>query len=248
MLEAAAPAAVLSAKAGKARHPQRRTCDEAGQGAVVGDSFRGTPHRERAARVCDGMTGFLRTLVLTIGLLCHGQSGATGLLAELDASSPAATLGSFHAETQAGRSPLRDLQRGPDDRDAVRHGGRLAEDRCAAIRSQRDPARNAPEGRQCHRRLPCRHPAAAAGDPAGIGPGWRRRASAAICHRTGRSRAPKSAWSGWVRVRAPETTSSRPPRWRGFHRSTPRPRACPRCARVRSAIGQRCSSASSGPG
>ena len=84
MLEAAAPAAVLSAKAGKARHPQRRTCDEAGQGAAVGDSFRGTPHRERAARVCDGMTGFLRTLVLTIGLLCHGQSGATGLLSELD--------------------------------------------------------------------------------------------------------------------------------------------------------------------
>ena len=46
------------------------------------------------------MTGFLRTLVLTIGLLCHGQSGATGLLSELDASSPATTLGSFHAETQ----------------------------------------------------------------------------------------------------------------------------------------------------
>jgi hypothetical protein len=49
---------------------------------------------------CDGMTQFLRTLVLTIGLLCHGQGGAAGLLAELDASSPAATLGSFHAETR----------------------------------------------------------------------------------------------------------------------------------------------------
>lgn len=34
-----------------------------------------------------------------LGLLCHGQGGATGLLAEFDASSPAATLGSFHAET-----------------------------------------------------------------------------------------------------------------------------------------------------
>ena len=46
------------------------------------------------------MTRFLRTLVLTIGLLCHGQGGATGLLPELDTSSPAATLGSFHAETR----------------------------------------------------------------------------------------------------------------------------------------------------
>jgi hypothetical protein len=46
------------------------------------------------------MTRFLRTLVLTIGLLCHGQGGATGLLPELDASSPAATLGSFLAETR----------------------------------------------------------------------------------------------------------------------------------------------------
>jgi MscS family membrane protein len=46
------------------------------------------------------MTPFLRTLVLAIGLLCHGQGGATGLLAELDASSPAATLSSFHAETK----------------------------------------------------------------------------------------------------------------------------------------------------
>ena len=44
------------------------------------------------------MTRFLRTLILTLGLLCHGQGGATGLLPELDTSSPAATLGSFLAE------------------------------------------------------------------------------------------------------------------------------------------------------
>lgn len=40
--EAAARAAVLLAKAGRARHPQRQTCGEAGQGAVVCDSFEGT--------------------------------------------------------------------------------------------------------------------------------------------------------------------------------------------------------------
>ncbi len=46
------------------------------------------------------MTRFLKTLVLMLAFFCEGQVGATGLLPELDASSPAATLRSFLAETR----------------------------------------------------------------------------------------------------------------------------------------------------
>lgn len=51
------------------------------------------------AALC-GMTRFLQTLILTLALFCAGQVGATGLLSELDASSPSATLRSFLAETR----------------------------------------------------------------------------------------------------------------------------------------------------